>query len=95
MQQTDLKNEHVQAAEWEKATCLQELDITATDLSKECLMDVLTRIPSIRWLSIGQQDGMTDSVMKVFSLKHFLFTKMDLGHIGLQGAILGIIDSTK
>ena len=69
MQQTDLKNEHVQAAEWEKATCLQELDITATDLSKECLMDVLTRIPSIRWLSIGQQDGMTDSVMKVFFIK--------------------------
>ena len=56
---------HLQAAEWEKATSLQELDITATDLSKECLMDILPKIPAIRWLSIGQQDGMTDSVMKV------------------------------
>lgn len=64
MKQTNLKNEHVQAAEWEKATALQELDITATDLGKECLMDVLTRIPALRWLSIGQLDGMTDSVLK-------------------------------
>ena len=53
------------AAEWEKATQLEELDLTATDLSKECLLDILPRIPSIRWLSAGQLDGMTDSVMKV------------------------------
>ena len=66
LQQTNLKNEHVQAAEWEKATGLQELDITATDLSKECLMDVLTRIPALRWLSAGQLDGMTDNVLKVW-----------------------------
>ena len=44
----------------------QELDITATDLSKECLMEVLTKIQSIRWLSAGQLDGMTDAVFKVF-----------------------------
>lgn len=64
MQQTNLQNEHVMAAEWDKATALQELDITATDLSKECIMDVLTRIPAIRWLSAGQLDGMTDNVLK-------------------------------
>ena len=28
-------------------------------------MDVLTRIPAIRWLSAGQLDAMTDNVMKV------------------------------
>ena len=43
----------------------KELDITATDLSKECLMEVLTKIQSIRWLSAGQLDGMTDAVLKV------------------------------
>ena len=43
----------------------QELDITATDLSKECLLDFLPRIPAIRWLSAGQLDGMTDTVLKV------------------------------
>merc|ERR1719412_3367472 len=64
MQQTNLKSENVLAAEWDKATNLQELDITATDLSKECLMEVLTKIQSIRWLSAGQLDGMTDAVLK-------------------------------
>ena len=53
------------AAEWEKAEQLQELDISATDLSKECLLDFLPRIPAIRWLSAGQLDGMTDTVLKV------------------------------
>jgi len=49
-----------------KCKCdFQELDITATDIGKECLMDVLTRIPAIRWLSAGQLDAMTDNVMKV------------------------------
>ena len=104
MQQTNLKNDNVLAAEWDKATnlqvyeylisiasynaqtinkycllvsCLfrnylmmlfwhQELDITATDLSKECLMEVLTKIQNIRWLSAGQLDGMTDAVLKVY-----------------------------
>merc|ERR1711860_146933 len=32
--------------------------------SKECLLDILPRIPAIRWLSAGQLDGMTDSVLK-------------------------------
>lgn len=49
MQQTSLQNEHVMAAEWEKADNLQELDLTATDLSKECLLDILPRIPAIRY----------------------------------------------
>jgi len=64
LQQTSLQNEHVMAAEWEKADNLQELDISATDLSKECLMDVLPRIPALQWLSAGQLDGMTDAVFK-------------------------------
>ena len=45
----------------------KELDITATDLSKECLMEVLTKIQSLKWLSAGQLDGMTDAVLKVCS----------------------------
>ena len=65
LNQTNLESDAVMAAEWEKAEQLQELDITATDVSKECLMDVLPRIPAIRWLSAGQLDGFTDSVMKV------------------------------
>lgn len=52
--------------EWDKCA-LQELDITATDLSSECLIDLLTRIPSLRFLSAGQNNGFTDSVLKAWS----------------------------
>jgi len=56
-----LQSEHVMAVEWQN-TQLQELDITATDLSTECLTDLLIRIQTLRWLSAGQQDGFNDSV---------------------------------
>lgn len=50
-------------AEWDKCA-LQELDITATDLSAECLIDMLTRIPNLKFLSAGQINGFNDSVLK-------------------------------
>ncbi|XP_023720818.1 F-box/LRR-repeat protein 2 isoform X2 [Cryptotermes secundus] len=65
MNQTNLISEHVMQVEWEK-TSLQELDITATDLSTECLIDMLTRIPNLRFLSAGQLNGFNDSVLKAF-----------------------------
>lgn len=57
-----LKSEFVMQVEWEK-TALQELDITATDLSSECLIDMLTRIPALRFLRAGQINGFNDSVI--------------------------------
>lgn len=62
---TGLQNEHVAAVEWEK-TQIQELDISATELSSECLTDLLLRIPTLRYLSAGQQDGFNDQVFKDF-----------------------------
>ena len=50
-------------AEWDKALSLQELDITATDLSTGVITEVLTRIPALSWLSAGQLDGMNDDVL--------------------------------
>jgi hypothetical protein len=61
----DLVSEHVMQVEWEKAA-LQELDITATDLSTECLIDMLTRIPNLRFLSAGQLNGFNDSVSTLY-----------------------------
>lgn len=52
--------------EWDKCA-LQELDITATDLSSECLIDLLTRIPTLRFLAAGQINGFNDSVLKAWS----------------------------
>lgn len=53
------------AVEWEK-TELRELDITATELSSECLANLLVRCPPLRYLSAGQQDGFNDDVMRVY-----------------------------
>ena len=60
-----LQSEYMQAVEWEK-TQLQDLDITGTDLTTECLTDLLTRLPALRWLSAGQQDAFNDSVISAF-----------------------------
>ena len=56
------------SVEWDK-TNIQELDITATELSTECLIEVLCRIPSLRYLSAGQLDCFTDLVLYEFMEK--------------------------
>lgn len=61
-----LVSDYVMQVEWEKSS-VQELDITATDLSTECLVDMLTRIPGLKFLSAGQINGFNDSVMDRFS----------------------------
>ncbi|XP_011292281.1 F-box/LRR-repeat protein fbxl-1 isoform X2 [Musca domestica] len=63
MNGTSLKSEFVMQVDWDKCA-LQELDITATDLSTECLVDMLTRIPNLRFLSAGQINGFNDTVLK-------------------------------
>lgn len=63
MNGTSLKSEFVMQADWDKCA-LQELDVTATDLSTECLIDMLTRIPGLKFLSAGQINGFNDSVLK-------------------------------
>ncbi|XP_026284889.1 F-box/LRR-repeat protein fbxl-1 isoform X3 [Frankliniella occidentalis] len=65
MHQTSLISEHVMAVEWEKVS-LQELDISATDVSTECLIDLLTRIPNLRFLSAGQLNSFNDTVLKAW-----------------------------
>lgn len=63
---TGLKSEYVMQVEWEKCS-LQELDITATDLSTDSLIDLLTRIPALKFLAAGQINGFNDSVLKAWT----------------------------
>ncbi|XP_064080312.1 F-box/LRR-repeat protein 7-like isoform X2 [Macrobrachium nipponense] len=81
MQQCSLQSDNVTAAEWEKSS-VTELDVTATDLSADCLIDLLSRIPAIRWLSAGQLDGFTDAVLKAWTergnLKSLIALDLDL-----------------
>lgn len=65
MQQTNLQDEHVMNVDWDK-TNLTELDITGTELSDSSLIYLLTRVPALRYLSAGQQDGFTDQVLKEY-----------------------------
>ena len=68
LQQTGLVGEQVSQAEWDKAGSLSELDITATDLNTQVILDILTRIPALTWLSAGQLDGMNDDVLNQWVL---------------------------
>lgn len=81
MQQCSLISDQVMAAEWEKSS-VSEIDVTATDLSTDCLIDLLTRIPSLRWVSAGQLDGFTDAVLKAWAdrgnLKNLIALDLDL-----------------
>lgn len=60
-----MQSDYLMQVDWEKCA-LQELDITATDLSTECLQDMLTRLPGLRFLSAGQLNGFNDSVLKTW-----------------------------
>ncbi|GBP37737.1 hypothetical protein EVAR_29938_1 [Eumeta japonica] len=60
-----LQSEYVTQVEWEKSS-IQELDVTATDLSTDCLIDMLSRIQNLRFLSAGQINGFNDSVLKAW-----------------------------
>lgn len=51
--------------EWDK-TNLSELDITGTELAGSSLVYLLIRVPGLRYLSAGQQDGFTDQVLKEY-----------------------------
>jgi hypothetical protein len=47
--------------EWEK-TVVDELDITSTELSAECLDNILTRMKGFRYLGVGHCDFFVDKV---------------------------------
>ncbi len=44
-------------------------------------MDVLPRIPGLRWLAAGQLDGLTDTVLKVLDYTSFTRKATPTGYI--------------
>lgn len=55
------------SAEWEKSL-IQELNISETSLSAECLTSLLNRLPNLRWLSAAFQEYFTDQVRYLHKL---------------------------
>jgi hypothetical protein len=65
LEQTCVENKAMMEVEWEK-TGIQELNVTATELSTETLVTILTRLPHLRWLSAGFLENFNDKVMEAW-----------------------------
>ena len=49
---------------WEQSV-IDELDLTSTELSTACLKDMFSRIPSLRFLSVGHSEFFNDSILEM------------------------------
>ena len=51
----------MKAVEWETSR-IHELDLTSTELTGDCLMDILCRMPGFTYLALGYCEFFTDKV---------------------------------
>ncbi len=49
------------AAEWETSS-VHELDISSTELTENCLLNIFSRMPKLSYLAVPNCDGFTDRV---------------------------------
>jgi hypothetical protein len=57
-------------ANWESSS-INELDISSTELTENCLLNLFTRLPKLTYLAVPNCDGFTDQVD--ISSRIFLF----------------------
>jgi len=50
------------AAEWEISS-VHELDLSSTELTENCLLDIFSRLPKLTYLAVPNCDGFTDKVL--------------------------------
>jgi len=60
-----VEDAHMKAVEWESSR-IHELDLASTELSSECLMDILCRMPGFTYLGLGYCEFFTDKVTMHF-----------------------------
>ena len=60
----------MRAVEWESCR-IHEIDLTSTELSAECLQDVLCRIPALTFLGLGYCEFFNDKVGVTFLGSNF------------------------
>ncbi|XP_013399778.1 uncharacterized F-box/LRR-repeat protein C02F5.7-like isoform X2 [Lingula anatina] len=68
LQHCDLKDQYMQAVEWEH-TVIDELDISCTELSSNCMVDILGRMPGFKYLSVGHCEYFSDKVLEALMEK--------------------------
>jgi len=52
-------------AEWESSV-INELDISSTDLTENCLLNIFARMPKLNYLAVPNCDGFTDQVDNIY-----------------------------
>ncbi|CAF3411384.1 unnamed protein product [Rotaria sp. Silwood1] len=62
LQNTGIEDKAILAADWASSS-VTELDISSTELSENCLLDVFARMPKLTYLAVPNCDGFTDNVL--------------------------------
>ncbi|XP_064599717.1 F-box/LRR-repeat protein fbxl-1-like isoform X2 [Liolophura sinensis] len=63
LQHAGLEDQYMQRVPWENSH-VSELDLTSTELSTECLMDVLPRMPGFTFLGLGHCEFFNDMILE-------------------------------
>lgn len=66
---TGIEDNAMLTADWE-SSCVNEFDISSTELTENCLLYIFSRLPKLTYLAVPNCDGFTDQVN---ILCHILF----------------------
>ncbi|CAF0956301.1 unnamed protein product [Adineta steineri] len=62
LQNTGIEDTPMLTADW-GSSCVNELDISSTDLTENCLLAIFERMPKLTYLAVPNCDGFTDKVL--------------------------------
>ncbi|CAF1144377.1 unnamed protein product [Rotaria sp. Silwood1] len=62
LQNTGIEDNAMLAADWESSS-VNELDISSTELTENCLLNIFARMPKFNYLAVPNCDGFTDQVL--------------------------------
>ncbi|CAF0944028.1 unnamed protein product [Adineta ricciae] len=62
LQNTGIEDHGMLAADW-GSSVVNELDISSTELSENCLVNIFERMPNLTYLAVPNCDGFTDKVL--------------------------------
>ncbi len=76
---TGIEDNAMLSAEWE-ASSINELDISSTELTENCLLHIFARMPKLNYLAVPNCDGFTDHVdiqtyISAFSHSYFFYSR--------------------
>lgn len=69
VQHCELESLAVEQADWQDAVNIVEIDLSCTELTEECLLSMLLRLPKLNYLGVSYCDGFTDRVMDTLLAK--------------------------